>query len=91
MSEQLPAAGCGLFCGSGLTYLPDGVIDYSVEKLVMVGLGLDLFTNLLTCFGSLGKREVAILGRDHSQLLNDIEEGILASCSQCACTGRQCR
>lgn len=47
-------------------------------KLVMVGLGLDLFTNLLTCFGSLGKREVAILGRDHSQLLNDIEEGILA-------------
>lgn len=46
----------------------------------MVGfrLGLNLFANLLA--GGLGLREseIAILSGDRGQLLNDIEEGVLA-------------
>ena len=68
-------------CISGFsTDLPDSLIDDGEEKLVVIGLSL-LFDVLAGFFprGFVFRQgEVAVLCGDDSEILNDIEESVLA-------------
>lgn len=73
-----------LLGGSFGAYFSYGIIDYSVEKLVAVGLGflLDHLSHLLSSRCAIGKGEAAMLGRYLCQLLDDVEESGLVSAAQ---------